>query len=174
VGPRARSSRLRAGTTALALVAALALAAGAAAALPREGVLVPGRKLAGVAIGMSKADIKLRWGTRFGRCRDCAVETWYYTYRPFEPQGAAVGFRRGRVTQVYTLWQPPGWRTPGGLELGDSEAEVTSIYGALIRRRCIRYSALLLRSHRAQTAFYVFEGKLWGFGLTQPGASPCL
>jgi hypothetical protein len=27
---------------------------------------------------------------------------------------------------------------------------------------------------RAQTAFYVFRDRLWGFALTVPDASPCL
>jgi hypothetical protein len=122
---------------------------------------------------MSKAKVRSVWGTRFGRCRDCSPETWYYTYRPFEPEGAGVSFRRGRVVRVFTLWQPPGWRTNDGIELGEPEAEVTRIFGALVRRRCIRYSALLLRGDRAQTAFYTFEGELWGFSLTRPGDDPC-
>ena len=49
---------------------------------------------------------------------------------------------------------------------------MTRVFGALVRRRCIRYSALLLRGERAQTAFYVFDGELWGFGLMRPGARP--
>jgi hypothetical protein len=173
VGARARSPRLGASAAALALVLALALASGAAASLPREGVFVPGQTLGGVRVGMSKAAVKRLWGNRFGRCRSCPAETWYFTYQPFQPQGAGVTFRRNRVTAVFTLWQPPGWRTTGGLELGDSEAAITRTYGVLIRRRCIRYTALLLRDGRAQTAFYVFDGRVWGFGLTQPGANPC-
>ena len=69
--------------------------------------------------------------------------------------------------------RPGGGRTTG-VELGEPEAEVTRVFGALVRRRCIRYSALLLRGERAQTAFYVFDGELWGFGLTRPGDDPCL
>jgi hypothetical protein len=171
MGPRARR-------TALALAAALALgvalAGNAGAALPREGVLLPGQTLGGVAPGMSKAEVRRIWGTGFGRCRDCSLETWYFTYRPFEPQGAGVVFRRGRVAHVFTLWQPAGWRTPGGVELGEPEAEVTRVYGALVRRRCIRYTALLLRGPRADTAFYVFDGTVWGFGLMRRSANPCL
>jgi hypothetical protein len=170
VGARAR----RTVTAAVAALAtALALAGGASAALPGEGILVPGQTLGGVSIGMSKAKVRSVWGTRFGRCRDCSRETWYYTYRPFEPEGAGVSFRRGRVVRVFTLWQPAGWRTDDGVELGEPEAEVTRVFGALVRRRCIRYSALLLRGDRAQTAFYIFEGELWGFGLTRPGEAPC-
>jgi hypothetical protein len=171
MGARARRTQLAAVVAALA--AALALAGGASAALPAEGILVPGQTLGGVAIGMSKANVRSLWGTQFGRCRNCSRETWYFNYQPFEPQGAGVTFRRGRVVRAFTLWQPAGWRTPGGVELGEPEAEVTRVFGALVRRRCIRYSALLLRGERAQTAFYVFDGEIWGFGLTRPGDDPC-
>jgi hypothetical protein len=123
---------------------------------------------------MSKADVRRVWGTRFGRCRSCDQETWYFTYRQFEPQGAGVEFRRNRVTHVFTLWQPEGWRTPGGVELGDPEAEVTRVHGALVRRRCIRYTALVVAGRRAQTAFYIYDGEIWGFGLTRQGANPCV
>jgi hypothetical protein len=147
---------------------------GAAAALPNPGVLVPGRSLGGVTLGMTKAQVRRAWGTRFGRCRACSDETWYFNYRPFEPQGAGIVFRRGRVVRVFTLWQPEGWRTTEAVLLGAPEGDVTDTYGALVRRRCVRYTALLMRAERAQTAFYVYDGELWGFGLTRPGASPCV
>jgi hypothetical protein len=169
----------------LATLAALALAAAAAtawpasapaapAALPSAGILVPGRSLGGISLGMTKAQVRDRWGARFGRCRHCASETWYFTYRPFEPQGAGVVFRRGRVVQVFTIWQPEGWRTSKGLVLGAAEAEVTRLYGTLLRRRCIRYTAFVVSDRKVQTVVYVFDGEVWGFGLTQPGSSPCL
>jgi hypothetical protein len=137
-------------------------------------VLVPGRSLGGLTLGLTRAQVRNAWGTRFGRCRACADETWYFNYRAFEPQGAGVVFRRGRVTRVFTLWQPEGWRTSRGLALGAAEAEITRLYGALVRRQCVRYTALLIRGESAQTAFYVFDGELWGFGLTRLGSSPCL
>jgi hypothetical protein len=175
VGPRPPRTLTRAAPLAAAALAALVLSATtAAAALPRAGVFVPGRSLGGVALGMTKAEIKRVWGTRFGRCRDCEAETWYFTYRSFEPQGAGVVFRRGRVAHVFTLWQPAGWRTTRGLALGAPESAVRRAYGSLVRRECIGYSALVTPGRRAQSAFYVFDGELWGFGLTRPGASPCL
>jgi hypothetical protein len=161
-------------------LAALLFTGGSAAApngttaLPQRGVLVPGKSLGGVTLGMTKAQVRRAWGTRFGRCRSCADETWYFNYRPFEPQGAGVAFRRGRVMRLFTLWQPDGWRTPEAVVLGAPESEITDTYGALVRRRCDRYTALLMRSERVQTAFYVYNGELWGFGLTRPGASPCV
>ena len=123
---------------------------------------------------MSKAELKAIWGTSFGRCRDCLRETWYFNYRPFTPQGAGVTFKRGRVVQVFTVWQPLGWRTTKGLALGALEGEVTRFYGSLPRRSCGDYEALVLRGERAQSAFYVHDGTLWGFGLTRPESSPCV
>jgi len=155
------------------LVAASA-GAGTAASLPRQGVLVPGESLGGISLGMTKAGVRRTWGTRFGRCRSCATETWYFNYRPIEPQGAGVEFKGGRVSRVFTVWQPEGWKTTDAVTLGAPESEVTSVYGALVRRRCARYTALLIRGPGVQSVFYVFDGELWGFGLTRRASSPCL
>jgi hypothetical protein len=123
---------------------------------------------------MTRADVKRVWGPRFGRCRDCETPTWYFTYRPFEPQGAGVAFRNGRVVHVFTLWQPAGWRTARGLALGAPESSVTSLYGTLSRQRCYRYLAFVLPGDRAESVFYAYGGEVWGFGLIRPGGSPCL
>ncbi len=157
-----------------ALLAALALATSAAGAPPRVGVLVPGERLGGLRIGMTKQDVRRVWGASFGRCRGCKNETWYFNYRPFYPEGAGVAFEGKRVVHVFTLWQPKGWRTAGGLALGAAEAEVTRLHPAAVRQACGRYSALVLYGRRAQSAFYVYQGELWGFGLLRPGATPCL
>jgi hypothetical protein len=159
---------------AAALVAVALGASAAAAAPPKQGVLVPGRSLGGIRIGMTKADVRLAWGTAFGRCRECLRETWYFNYVRFEPQGAGVIFRRGRVVHVFTIWQPQGWHTANGLTLGAGDYEVTRTYGALQELTCAGYSAFVLRGSRAQTVFYVDGGKLWGFGLTRPESSPCV
>jgi hypothetical protein len=163
----------RLGLLALASLCLLA-PAGARAALPREGVLVPGQSLGGISLGMTQQQVAARWGSRHGRCRSCLFTTWYYTYRPFEPQGAAVEFFNRRVTRVYTLWKPAGWRTPDGLALGVPAEEVAGRYGALPRHECTRYTAVLRRGVRTITAFYLFEGQVWGFGLLRPDASPCI
>jgi hypothetical protein len=146
----------------------------ASAAPPKQGLLVPGQSLGGVRIGMTKAQVRRAWGTTFGRCRDCSRETWYFNYVEFEPQGAGVVFRRGRVVHAFTIWQPQGWHTTNGLTLGASDYEVTRTYGALEERTCAGYSAFVMRGRRAQTVFYVDKGKLWGFGLTRPDSSPCV
>lgn len=151
----------------------LALAAPAAAALPERGVLVPGRSLAGVEVGMTKAQVTKVWGARHGICRDCRRPTWYFNSRPFQPEGAGVIFERGRVAYVFTVWRPDGWRTTRGLRLGAPAAEIARTYGPLDRRNCTLYYALVRPGLRAQTVFYVFRDRLWGFGLTVPDASPC-
>ncbi len=158
---------------ATAAVVALALSAAATAAPPQRGVLVPGVALGGIHVGMSKQSVQRAWGTRFGRCRSCLHETWYFNYKPFAPQGAAVAFKGGRVSTVLTIWQPEGWRTSRGLTLGAAESQVTRLYPAALRESCSGYSALVLLGQRADSVFYVRDGELWGFGLMRPDSSPC-
>lgn len=155
------------------MLAALALAAPAAAAgPPQAGVLVPGRSLGGVALGAPIRAVLHAWGRSFGVCTDCAQATWYFNFVAFRPQGAGVEFRDGRVAALFTLWSPPGWRTSGGLVLGDPVAAVTSAFGPLDRRDCRGYYALLLERAGSVTSFYVVDGKLWGFGLSERSL-PC-
>ena len=151
------------------VVATLALAG----ALPQEGVLVPGETLGGVGVGATAAEVTAAWGTRHGVCRSCRRTTWYFNYRPFEPQGAGVELRRGRVASLFTLWQPDGWRTPEGLRLGDDASRVTALYGPLPRVRCAGYVALTLRRGRTSTAFFVLRDEVWGFGLGRARAPAC-
>lgn len=155
------------------LALALALAAPAAQAAPSRGVLVPGRSLGGLELGATKAEVRTAWGSRFGRCRSCARETWYFNFRRFDPKGLGVEFRRGRVAAVFTLWQPDGWRTRAGLRLGEHVARVTELYGALARQECGSYYALTRPSRRALTAFYVSGDRVWGFGLLDRRSAVC-
>lgn len=113
------------------------------------------------------------WGRRFGRCRSCARPTWYFNFEPFRPEGVGVELRAGRVSALFTLWSPPGWRTDRGLLLGDNPARATALYGALIPVECGEYRALTQRSPRAVTAFYVLDDRIWGFGLVRPGTPIC-
>jgi hypothetical protein len=156
-------------------VAALALAAAPAAAEPPVGGLfVPGRSVAGVELGMTRAGVLATWGRRHGVCRDCDERTWYFNEVPFRPQGTGVVFEDGRVAHAFTVWKPEGWTTPEGLELGAPGGEIGETYGELTERRCPGYLALVRDGSRADTAFYVYEDELWGFGLVRPGRSPCL
>ena len=137
-------------------------------------MLVPGKSLGGVRLGMSKGQVLQAWGTRHGACRDCPAPTWYFNYQPFAPQGTGVVFQDGHVAHAFTVWRPIGWKTPDGLSLGTDASEVSRIYGSLDKRECTFYDALLLPGKRVTSIFYVFRNRVWGFGLMRPNRSPCL
>ena len=134
------------------------------AALPAAAAFVPGRSLAGVRLGDSQAEVRARFGSDYGVCRGCATTTWYFTYRHFDDQGLGVELTGGRVSAVYTLWQPPGWHT-ATLRLGDPQAKV----GPALTEQCSGYDALV----RGTSVYYVVNGSVWGFGLIPKGRSPC-
>src|SRR3954452_24188404 len=108
--------------TALLCALLLVAAAPASAALPRAGTLVPGRSLGGVRLGETAPKVRSALGSSYGVCRGCAVTTWYFTYRPFDRHGLAIELVGGRVSGLYTLWEPNGLGTPGGLRLRGSAA----------------------------------------------------
>lgn len=154
-------------------VAALCLAATAAAGLPKAGALVPGRSLGGVRLEESQGAVRAALGTFYGTCRGCPSRTWYFTYKPFERQGLAVEFTGGKVSGVYTLWRPAGWHGPHKLGFGTSVLAVHKLTGASRTVTCGGYDALVSDSGHARTAYFLFDGRLWGFGLFRRGASPC-
>lgn len=156
-----------------AAVAAAALTPTVHAAPPRAGVLVAGERLGGVSLGTTAAQVRAAWGTRYGVCRSCGETTWYFNFRPFEPQGAGVELRRGRVAAVFTLWSPAGWRTSNGVRVGDTVVRVTELYGPLTRVECGTYYALTIPSRAAVSAVYVVEESVWGFGLLRRGVPVC-
>jgi hypothetical protein len=143
------------------------------AALPRAGKLVPGASLGGVRLGDTPARVRAVLGGSYGVCRGCATTTWYFTYGRFQQQGLGVELAGGRVSAVYTLWQPDGWSTPDGLALGVDQGEVTASHAPLIPVACVGYTAFVDDNRAARTAYYVVDGKLWGFGLVQRRQSPC-
>jgi hypothetical protein len=153
-------------------VAALVCASAAAAALPQTGVFVPGRSLGGVRLGETTSAVREALGAH-GVCIGCATTTWYFNYRPFNQRGLAVEFARSRVSAVYTLWQPAGWRASKGLELGVVEAQLTTSTGPLVNVVCPGYDARVADGPQARSVYYVVQGKLWGFGLLRTHANPC-
>jgi len=158
----------------VAVALAIFLWSGGASGLPpRAGLVIPGKTLGGLPLGATKSQVKAAWGTRYGVCRDCPAETWYFNLRRFEPQGAGVTFRKGRAVALFTLWSPPGWHTSQGLRVGDPEFRIATIYGSLLRVDCGRYSASTMRSKGVTTAFYVLDGQVWGFGLSRSGQPVC-
>jgi hypothetical protein len=152
----------------------LCFAQPAAAALPRHGSLVPGRSLAGIRLGETAAQVHAALGRSYGVCRGCSTTTWYFTYLRFDDRGLAVELIHSRVYAVYTLWQPSGWSAPRGLQLGAPQAQVTTLAGPLIPITCTGgYDALVRDAPHARTAYYIVDGKLWGFGLLGVRESPC-
>jgi hypothetical protein len=178
VGPRAPrpltlslSAGLLGGVVA---AAALALAWPARAEPPSGGLFTPSTSLAGARVGMTTADVVAVWGARHGVCRECPETTWYFNERPFRPEGTGAVFERGRLVHAFTVWQPDGWTTPEGLELGGEGGKIGETYGLLTEHACAGYTALVLEEGAAWSVFYVHEDDVWGFGLTEPRRSPCL
>jgi hypothetical protein len=154
-------------------IAALVLAASAVAGLPKTGALVPGRSLGGIRLGESPHAVRTALGRFYGACRGCARRTWYFTYRALGKQGLALEFERGRVSAAYTLWRPEGWHAPNGLRFGATPLTVHNRVGTLRTITCRGYVALVRDTAHARTAYYLFGGRLWGFGLFRRGATPC-
>ena len=152
--------------------AVLVLAAPAAAGPPKAGVLVPGRSLGGIRLGESPRAVRAALGTFYGACSGCSRRTWYFTYGPFDKRGLAVEFTRGRVSGLYTLWRPSGWHGPKGLGFGTTPLVLHKLVGDLRTVVCHGYEALV-RDSAARTAYYLYDGRLWGFGLFHRGFSPC-
>jgi hypothetical protein len=165
--------RIAAAWLAIAGFSALVLPVSATASPPRAGIVVPGKRLGGLALGATPGQVQGAWGKRYGRCRDCREPTWYFNFRRFEPQGAGASFRNGTAVALFTLWSPPDWRTNRGLAIGDPAARVAGIYGPLLRTTCTNYYALTIPSRRATTAIYVFDEQVWGFGLLARGQRVC-
>ena len=151
----------------------LCTAGAAGARLPHAGKLVPGVSLGGVRLGDTPAQVRAELGRFYGVCRGCTRTTLYFTYRPFERRGLAVELTSGRVSAVYTLWRPSGWSSADGARLGAAQGQVTLLAGPLIPVACTGYSALVRDGRVARTAYYVVDGKLWGFGLFGRQQSPC-
>ncbi len=154
-------------------VLALFLAATAAAGLPKAGVLVPGQSLGRVRLGESPRAVRAALGTFYGICRDCRRRTWYFTYAPFDKQGLAVEFSGRQVSGLYTLWRPAGWHAPHKLGFGSSVLAVHRLTGASRTVVCRGYEAPVHDSAQASTAYYLLNGRLWGFGLFRRDTSPC-
>ena len=151
----------------------LALAVAFLLALPHEGVLVPGRSLAGVELGASERQVRLALGPHVGVCRGCERRTLYFTEGEFEERGVGAEFVRGRAVALYTLWMPRGWRTRAGLRLGATELEAADAIRGALRTECGHYAALSVRRGRVVTAFWLRDGTLWAFGIQRPSAPLC-
>ena len=135
--------------------------------------MTPGKSLGGVRLGDTTVAVTERWGSRHGLCALCTRTTWLYTYRGQGPAGAAVSFRNGRVSAVFTLGVPRGWRTSRGVALGDPAERVHAVYGRLPWSRCIGYGALSIRRPGVVTSIYTYGESVYGFALTLPSEPVC-
>jgi hypothetical protein len=144
-----------------------------AAALPRQGVLVSGRSLAGVRLGDTMAQVRAQWGGHFTRCGGCKPAMWFYTYPPpSDPVGAGVQFAGGRVVAVFTLGSPMGWRTDNGIRVGQI---LNNPSGGPRWLSCAGYSAKPTEVSKAAVTSILTQGAaVYGFALTRPSVSPCL
>jgi len=168
------SSHVITATLAVALaLASPAAATTSAATLPKQGVLVPGKSLAGVRLGDTGAQVMKRWGRSYRVCTVCARRTWMFTYRTGSPVGVAVSFRADRVTAIFTLGAPIGWRTPQGVAVGGDVQGIDDIYGAARWSRCIGYGALSYRVPGAVTSIYTSGEIVYGFALMRAGEPVC-
>lgn len=162
-------------TLAIALALAGPTAPAPAAALPKHGVLVPGKSLAGVRLGQTAAAVRARWGRGYRLCTVCTLPTWLFSYRTGNPVGAAVSFRKGRAAVIFTLGSPVGWNTPQGVVVGGDVQSVKDVYAPrrLTWSGCIGYAALSMRSPGVVTSIYANGDVVYGFALSRPGESVC-
>jgi hypothetical protein len=144
-----------------------------AAGLPKQGVLVSNRSLAGIRLGDTRAAVKKLWGGRFTRCASCTPETWFYFYPPpADPVGAAVEFVNGKVVAVFTLGSPAGWRTSSGIRVGQILGYPRPSDPQWLT--CNGYSAKpATRSGTAVASILTQGSAVYGFALTRPSVSPC-
>lgn len=152
----------------------------AASSLPTKGVLTPGESLGGIRIGMTMAQVKGRWGTNYKVCprsSSCPSsktdQVWYFIYERGEPLGAAVRFRRGHVSAVFTLGSPQGWHTQEGLGVGEQIDEANRLYGQLAWHVCIGYGAMSMRNGNTVTSIYTTGESVYGFALTATSEPIC-
>jgi hypothetical protein len=100
----------------LAAVAAAAVLLTAAA--DASATIVPQKGMSGVALGMTKAQVRARLGGPVGT----GPGRWYYAR-------VWVGFRGGRVTEITTTRSTE--RTRGGLGVDSSESSLRASYPGL-------------------------------------------
>lgn len=112
-----------------ALVAALAVPAGASA-LPTTGSIAVGKSMAGARIGMTQAQVRTAWG----RPTSCALRRdargrvrGTCTYGRLVAPTATVTFKAGKVTALAVMRR--AWRTERGLRVGAKRADLGHGYG---------------------------------------------
>ncbi len=100
------------------LAALAAVAVLAATAADASATILPGKGMSGVALGMSKAQVRARLGGPIGT----GGGRWYYAR-------VWVGFRAGRAVEVTTTRSTE--RTRAGLGVDSSESALRAAYAGL-------------------------------------------
>ena len=101
----------------LAAIASAAVLAASAAA-DASGTIVPQKGMSGVALGMTKAQVRARLGGPIGT----GGGRWYFAR-------VWVGFRAGRAVEIMTTRSTE--RTSGGLGVDSSESSLRASYPGL-------------------------------------------
>jgi hypothetical protein len=101
----------------LAAIGSAAVLAAAAAA-DASATIVPGKGMSGVALGMTKAQVRARLGAPVGT----GAGRWYYAR-------VWVGFRGSRAVEITTTRSTE--RTRGGLGVDSSESAIRAAYPGL-------------------------------------------
>jgi hypothetical protein len=178
-------------TFALALAVVTGASAGPVAqerqtAIPKRGLFVVGKSLAGVALGHTPAQVRRVWGGDFTLCpKDYCKDdqTWFYYLRAdpsrlvldpvASPVGAAVRFKNGRAYAIFTLGATLGWKSSEGIAIADPGSKVYEFYGNTSSKNCIGYQAQSIRTGSVVSSFYITTGVVYGFALTAPGVPVC-
>ncbi len=105
-------------------------------------------------------------------CEGCKPTTWFYLYPTGDPLGAAVTFRDGRVTAVFTLGAPSGWRTDKGLRVGQLIPQNDG-RGGVSWKGCLGYGAKSMRDGDTVTSILTQGLAVYGFALTRPSEPVC-
>ena len=154
-------------------VAAAAIHHAHTGTFPVDGVLVPGKSLAGVSLGDTTAQVRKLWGKRFTICRGCFPTTWFYWSPTGGPFGAGLTLRQGRVTAVFTLGSPTGWHMAGGGPRVGQLLDHFNNPGNATQRTCRGYGATSTRTGKIVTSILTQGQAVYGFALTRPSESVC-
>jgi hypothetical protein len=148
--------------------------------LPTRGIFFPGLKLAGVGLGLTPTKVTSILGKNYYICTPansadlCREPVWLFQYTRGEPLGVAVKFHNGKVVAVFTLGAIAGWKTNGGLKMGDPVSTIYSVYpAAAIYTKCIGFEALSMRTAKSTSSFYTASGVVYGFALTAATEKVC-
>jgi hypothetical protein len=130
----------------LAAIASAAVLAAAAAA-DASATIVPGKGMSGVALGMTKSQVRARLGGPIGT----GGGRWYYAR-------VWVGFRAGRAVEITTTRSTE--RTRGGLGVDSTESALRAVYPGLACAAATPFRRCRLESGRRVTDFMLGRGRV--------------